>query len=179
MPRRVTLSLYGLYQYDPTILDGMSLPTQIDADVLKTNLLMETAELEVVYPDAEFMKMAVTSWSSMMIQSWQKQADVLYNDYDPFKTITGDETRTITEDRDLQNQLNVNAWDDQSEDGVQRKKEFDTGTVTTTEIFHRDGNSALNNLQDTARKELNMRIEFEIHHIIINDFKQRFCLMVY
>lgn len=207
MPRRAAMSLYGLYQYDPTLLDGLSLPTQIDADVLKTNLLMETAELEVIYPDAEFMKLAVTSWSDMMVHAWQKQADVLFEDYDPFINLKRDETRVITEERDLAGnetrnlagtaantqQNNVNAWDDQSEDGVRRNTVIDngntsdtgtigttdTGTVTTTEEYHMTGDSAITDAQDVAIKEIRLRAEHNMYIIIINDFKQRFCLLVY
>ena len=55
----------------------------------------------------------------------------------------------------------------------------DTGTVTTTEHFHVEGDSAITDAQDVAKKEFNLRDEYNLYNYIINDFKNRFCLLVY
>ena len=51
-----TVSLLGLSRINPGILDELALPDGLDADLVKDNLLAETAELEVIYPDALFMQ---------------------------------------------------------------------------------------------------------------------------
>ena len=62
-----TMSLLGLYKYDNTVLDGLHIPEGLDSEVLKDNLLMETAELEVLYSSASFMKSAIEVWSQKML----------------------------------------------------------------------------------------------------------------
>ena len=51
-----TISLLGLSRINPDILSDLVLPDGLDADLVKDNLLAETAELEVIYPDAIFMQ---------------------------------------------------------------------------------------------------------------------------
>ena len=55
----------------------------------------------------------------------------------------------------------------------------DTGTVTTTENFHVEGDSAITDAQDVAMKESKLRLEYDLYNIIIDEFKRRFCLLVY
>ena len=45
---RSSLSLRGLYLYDNSLFDNLVVPDIIDKDILITNLLAETSELEVL-----------------------------------------------------------------------------------------------------------------------------------
>ena len=60
---RATLDLLGMYNYDPTVLDLLVIPEAIDRQTLIDNLLMETAETEILYTNVGFLKMAIGSWS--------------------------------------------------------------------------------------------------------------------
>lgn len=179
------LSILGLYTWDSTIFDNMVLPAEIDKETLIDNILMDYAELEVLYPDSDFMKSAIASWSKTRLQAWTKMALVLYEDYDPFINIQRDETRTIIQDRDLRGQgvgeNSVSAW---NETGYTNRNKSDTentetGTITTTEHFHLEGDSAITDAQDVARKEIELRAEYNMYDIIKNEFKRRFLIMVY
>ena len=55
----------------------------------------------------------------------------------------------------------------------------DTGTIITTENFHVEGDSAITDAQDVAVKESKLRLEYDLYNIIIDEFKRRFCLLVY
>lgn len=197
------ISLLGLYTANPDLFNDFTIPTQLTASVLIDNLLMDTSDMEVLYPDADFMQQAIKSWSLLKIHEWQKQADTLYTDYDPFINLKRDEYRTITEThdlatgetRDLANgntqTNNVNAWDDSSSTGVTRNiisdtgtntgtvDYTDTGTITTTDEFHMTGDSAIKDAQDVARAEINLRNDFIMYQIIIKDFMKKFILLVY
>ncbi len=197
MPWKAKISILGLYHAEPTLFEDLQLPTYTDdenvshdyisKDVLVNNLLMELAELEVIYPDPEFMKEAIAMWSASRLPVWKRVALVLFEDYDPFVNIKRHEDRTITQTRDLagssSSQYNANAWDDQSENGVQTNtasgSSTDTGTVTTHEVFDVAGDSAITDAQDVARNEIELRSAYNLIDYIINDFKKRFCLMVY
>lgn len=175
------LSIRGLYIYDPTIFDNMHIPTQCDRDLLITNIVTQLAELEVLYPDPEMMKENIEGWSGIMVRSWQKIADVLYEDYDPFINIRRHEERTTTQTRDLANSgtMATKAWDDNEMVDRTTQNGTDTGTVTTHEEYDLEGDSAITDAQDVARKEIELRRNNELYQIIIDDFKKAFCLMIY
>lgn len=233
MARGSRISIWGLYQADPTLFSGMVLPSDLNVNVFVDNLLMQYAELEVLYPDADFMKGAIAIWSSMRLPTWNRMQTVLYEDYDPFINIKRDEVRTITEERDLlnsgtQNSTNrltgtdtvetadsrqtsgtttgkVSAWNETSYSdrdqqvtsgsengsadqtstlshqttGTATDQTASTGTITTTEHFHVEGDSAITDAQDVLKKEMDVRIRYDLYQIILDEFKRRFCLLVY
>ena len=179
------ISLYGLYVTDSTIFDSFQLPEQINKEELITNLLLEVGELETIYPDSDVMKVSIGAWSQSMIRSWDMIATVLYEKYDPFVNIKRDEVRTITQTRNLQNTgrstNSVNAWNSSNPAtrDINEGTGTDTGTVSTTEHFHVEGDSAITDAQDVAKKEVELRVAYNLYKIITQDFKKRFCLMVY
>ena len=85
MPVTASLTLWGMYQYDPTILSGLQLPDGMDADTVTDNLLLETAALELLYPDPNFLKKAITIWSAERIDVWQKLYNTTVLEYDPIE----------------------------------------------------------------------------------------------
>ena len=242
MSRGILLDIMALYNHDQTLFSAFQVPTSItwvehgpNGDVTHTenipytkqnivdNLLLECAELEVVYPDSDYMKLAIGTWSTKRLYTWQRIADVLYRKYDPFVNMNRHEWRETVEDRDLTKSEtpdltdeethnlagtndstvtgNVNAFNDSSANGVQRDKVTtdqdtsdtgtlttthtgsvdytDTGTVTTTDDYHIEGDSAIRDAQDIIRLETEQRLANDLIDIIIEDFKKRFCLMVY
>ena len=258
MSRGILLDIMALYNHDQTLFSAFQVPTSItwvehgpDGDTTHTeaipytkqnivdNILLECAELEVVYPDSVYMKLAIGVWSAKRLYTWQRIADVLYRKNDPFVNMNRHEWRTTLEDRDLAKSEtrdlagsetrdlagsetrdlagtndstvtgNVNAFNDSSANGVQRDKVTtdqdttdtgtvdttdtgtvdttdtgtvdytDTGTVTTTDDYHIEGDSAIRDAQDIIRLETEQRLANDLIDIIIEDFKKRFCLMVY
>ena len=183
------ISILGLYLYDPSLFDQMALPPQIDRQTLVDNILAECAELEVIYPDPAFMKSAITFWSNSRLLTWTRWANVLTEDYDPFINIKRDELRTIEQTRDLKgtsagsSTLKTNAFN--SGTGTEREgnesegETTDTGTVKTVEHFHVEGDSAITDAQDVMKKEVEVRQMYDIYRLIIDDFRRRFCLLVY
>ena len=242
MSRGILLDIMALYNHDQTLFSAFQVPTSItwvehdpNGDITHTesipytkqniidNILLECAELEVVYPDSDYMKLAIGTWSTKRLYTWQRIADVLYRKYDPFVNMNRHEWRETVEDRDLAGSEtpnltdtetrnlagtndstvtgNVNAFNDSSANGVQRDKvttdqdtsdtgtvtnrhtgtvnTTDTGTVTTTDDYHIEGDSAIRDAQDIIRLETEQRLANDLIDIIIEDFKKRFCLMVY
>ena len=185
MARGSRISILGLYHINPALFNGMRLPASLSLATFVDNLLMEYAELEVVYPDPEFMQDAIERWSKMRIHAWEKMETVLYEDYDPFINIKRDEVRTITEDRNLKGTGmttgQVSAWNDDgfTDRARDNSNSTQTGTVTTTEHFHVEGDSAITDAQDVLKKEMQVRIEYDLYRLILAEFKERFCILVY
>lgn len=189
MSRGTLLSLLSLYTYQKDMFDELALPEQVDKELLINNILTELAELEVVYPSGSFMKSAIGFWSKSRLLTWTRLANVLTEDYDPFVNIKRDEVRTILEERDLKGTSEGNAVEKtnayNSGTGTERGTTSsdgtttDTGTVKTTETLHVEGDSAITDAQDVMRKEVEVRSDYDLYKYIINDFKQRFCILVY
>lgn len=185
MARGSRISILGLYKINPNLFSAIQLPEDLDRRTFIDNVLMEYAELEVVYPDPDFMEEAIGRWSRMRLPAWNKMARVLYEEYDPFINIKRDEVRTITEERDLTGTGDttgkVSAWNDEgfTDRAKDESVSTQTGTVTTTEHFHVEGDSAITDAQDVLKKEMDVRINYDLYRLILAEFKERFCIMVY
>ena len=77
------LTLIGLYNYDNTLFDNVTLPDDYDRDLFINTLLLEHGEKCVLYTDVDFMKFSLGVVSS----KWQLELEKLYEaltaDYDP------------------------------------------------------------------------------------------------
>lgn len=180
-----SISILALYQYDPTIFDNLQIPDELDRDELINNILIEYAGMEVLYPDPNFIKQAIGSWSAIRLHTWNRYQRVLYEDYDPFINIKRDEVRTIEQTRDLTTSGTstgkVSAWNETTFTNRDQTTgdTNDTGTITTTENFHVEGDSAIRDAQDILRMEMDVRIKYDLYRTIIDEFKKRFLIMVY
>ena len=72
-----------MYSWDPEILDGLTIPAGLNRDALKTKLLAETAELELLYQDPRIMKELIKTWAITMKQPWERMMMALSEEYNP------------------------------------------------------------------------------------------------
>lgn len=82
---RATLSLIGLYNYDPTVLDGLKLPAALDREVVVDNLLLETEPFELLYPSAKIMRTAIERWSRKELPVWERLQATTEYEYNPIE----------------------------------------------------------------------------------------------
>ena len=92
MGRAVNLSPLGLYNWDQTIFDLMQIPEELDKDTLVDNLLAETAELEVLYPNPVVFKNLVAVWSAKQIDIWNRLYATTQYEYNPIENYNRYET---------------------------------------------------------------------------------------
>ncbi len=102
-PNRATMSLIGLYNYDNTLFDNLSLPDDMNDALVKYNILMECAELEVIYPDFDFMKDAIGSWSLNEVEIWKKVREMELAEYNPIENYDRYESEIENTGRDKEN----------------------------------------------------------------------------
>lgn len=95
----MALSIVGMYNHDHAVFDGFNLPEGMEKDACITEILMQCAELELIYQDWDFMKLAITNWSTINQDKWQKLYDTTQFDYNPIWNVDG--TVTETETRNL------------------------------------------------------------------------------
>ena len=88
------LTVMGLYNFDNTLLDSMVYPEGIDGEMLKNDIILETAELEVIYPDPAFFKTAVGLWSHTRIVTWERIYNASLAEYNPIENYDRHEQET-------------------------------------------------------------------------------------
>ena len=221
---RATLSILGLYHYNPDVFDLFKLPEGVSLDSVRDNILMELAELELLYTSGTFMKTAIGIWSTKQLPVWEKlyaTTKLEYNpihNYDRTEEWTEEETGNRNESRTQRQESNgessgtvQNSGEDTVKSDVSAfnettytPKEMQTTTLgtentssgkakQTTDITDdADENSSRNNTrtgraygnigvtttQQMIEAERNV-VKFNIIDYIVEEFKQRFCLLIY
>jgi len=92
MGRAVNLSPLGLYNWDSSIFDLMKIPEALDKETLIKNLLAETAELEVLYPNPVVFKNLLGVWSVKNLDIWNRLYATTQYDYNPIENYNRYET---------------------------------------------------------------------------------------
>lgn len=92
MGRVANLSPLGLYNWDDSIFDFMQIPEELDKPTLIDNLLAETAELEVLYPNPVVFKNLVGVWSAKQLDIWKRLYATTQYDYNPIENYNRYET---------------------------------------------------------------------------------------
>ena len=80
------ITLIGLEQFlnpDHSVFDNIDLPEGIDKDTLINSILLRCGEFELLYPDPEFMTMAVTLWGKKNYWTFSKWVELINKEYDP------------------------------------------------------------------------------------------------
>ena len=230
MGKSVTLSPMGLYNWDDTIFDLMLIPEALDRDTLIENILIETAELEVVYPNPVVFKNLLGVWSAKQVDIWSRLYATPQYEYNPIENYdrheegstsgtdttlhSGSDTRTIDKDTGGRDSVGGTAENDHfiagfnsqavgDNDGLV-KQTRDNAEQESTTIYGRtedvtdtlahgeriaianDGEHELyahGNIGVTSSQELiqqQREVEtYNIYDIIIQDFKAKFCIMIY
>lgn len=84
------MSIMGMYEYDPTIFDGFRVPDGLDRDNTINNILLNCAELEIIYSNSDIMKMAIGIWSDSNQYTWNKLYQTTVVEYNPIWNVDAD-----------------------------------------------------------------------------------------
>lgn len=235
------ISPLALYNYNNTIFATIKplVPNTVSADDVINAILLETAELEVLYPNPDTFITAITIWGKSRYKAWQRVSDALTAEYSPIENtdryeditdtteVTGNEkttdTRTGTANVDVIENTKFKEGDKTSTSSVinsvtgfnadsfvNNNKAENNGTSTHAEdstsaesnttsttsninnigrdntekrvykhVNHTHGNIGVTTSQYMISEEVKLRLENDVIHFIVNDFKQNFCILVY
>lgn len=184
MPITAKVSLWGLYQLDQTILDGLIVPTGMDGDNVKENLLLETEAFEILYPSVPFLKAAITVWAAERKDVWDKLYATTVLTYDPIENYDRQELSTSKNWGGASGSTTVTASNTSynSDDFKDTSKSVSSGSNTSssdgTYNSRVHGNIGVTTTQQMIEQERNV-VQFCMAQYIIEDFISRFCLRVY
>ena len=229
MAQEGKISLIGLANWNDDLFSEMNWPDPFDGDdpildpgAFLYELLMQTAELEVMYPDPEFMQHAIGAWSYLRLDIWNRLWATTQYEYNPIEnynrtedgtdkdthsgtdtngnTLTHTGTDTVTDETDA-NHYKA-AYDSAAageSDGLVKATRDDADNTSTTIYGSTDSNSGsfVHGHVITRDHDLNVHgnigtvttqkmiqeerdiSTFSIVDVMIRDFKDRFCILVY
>lgn len=79
------ITLIGMYNYDPTLFDGLTVPEQLDKEVLVGNILMRSGDFETLYGSIPFMKNAIGLWSAKWQDTFERWCEAMTAEYNPLE----------------------------------------------------------------------------------------------
>lgn len=179
-----TLSLIALYQYNHSLFNGLKLPNSINRDIFIDNLLVECAEFEILYSDPEFLGNMISVWSGKQLSVWEKLEDTLNYEYDPISNY--DRKEEWKDDNEEKSENNGNSLGKvagfNSTELVESSGAETLVTRNASNISKKSGRMWGNIGVTTTQKMINEQrevVKFNLSDYIIDEFKRRFCLMIY
>lgn len=196
------LTVIGMYQYDSTLFDSFTVPSSMEnlKETIIDSICLGTQELEVLYPSVPTLQYAIRVWCKAMSVVWEKMYNTTMLEYNPIENYNRTETITETEKRNdtLSSKSEVNGNSEQINQNVafnntdftnneknminndtsvndNANNKYNTDKTTTN---HSKGNIGVTTSQQMIEQERQVS-EFNIVQYIVDDFKQRFCLMIY
>lgn len=198
-----------MMQLDPSILDDLAVPDGLDKTVLCDNIVLECAELEVLYTDAEFLKTAIAVWSVKELPTWKRLLAAMEATYNPIEnynrienwsesssgnkdvsssssgtgTTTNGNTTTDKVTGYDSDQQKTRGSSEYSGTGETTSSSSGTGSETHADtMLHQGqirGNIGTTTSQQMLREEIEIAPALNLYNKITADFKRRFCLLIY
>ncbi len=194
------LSILGMYEYDNSIFDDLNVPDGINKENVINNILLNCAELEIVYSEIETMRLGIKIWSDSNQITWKKLFDTMTVEYNPIWNVDanireerirdGSLNRQVSTDENFSNTdtksvkgFNETGWADSERNirnGTDATQANENVTDADNEVFtsRRTGNIGVTATQDLIQKEREIAV-FNMIEFITESFKKRFCLMIY
>ncbi len=195
-----TMSLLALQKWleaeQDDLFAGLTVPEGIDKDTLVDNILIQSADFEVLYPSPGFMKEAITKWSNKMRHTFKKWVDALNVEYDPLNNYDRTEIHSGTDSSANNTQSSgttsdsnltkVSAFDsdtlrdDTENSGSASSSARGTASGSTTygHQIRTFGNIGVTTSQQMLQSELDIA-RWNIYEHITDLFMNEFCIMVY
>ena len=174
---RSKLSVLGIYNYDGRIFDRLELPDGVSKDTVVNSILLECADLEVLYPVPVVLLTAIGLWSKSMLPSWERQYRAITAEYDPIENYNRLEDWTDTAHSEGAGSSEVAGFD--SGKMTPRDGSQSAADSTSDHHGHIHGNIGVTTSTAMVQEEVHLRRKLSMVDIIVNDFKSRFTLLVY
>ena len=88
------ITLWGFYQYDSTLFDGVVLPDGIDKDNLVANIMRNSGDLYPYHQIPEYLKRNITFWFSRRLFDFERMYEALRVEYSPIENYDRKENTT-------------------------------------------------------------------------------------
>lgn len=191
------MTLYGMYQYDPTLFDGVILPDGMDKTLMINQIIRQSGDLFPYYQVPPEVKTAITEWFARRKDNFAKLWQGFTAEYNPIENYDRQEDSTETPNitHTLSNSgqdASTNEADVQGYNGTDyvpnsRTKssgtsstngtDTESGTRTYTSRIH--GNIGVTTSAQMLEGELALRRSLDIYALIAAEFENDNLIQVY
>ena len=191
------MTLYGMYQYDPTLFDGVILPEGMDKTLMVNQIIRQSGDLFPYYLAPPQVKTAITEWFTRRKGNFAKLWQGFTAEYNPIENYDRQEDSTETPNitHTLSNSgqdASTNEADVQGYNGTDyvpnsRTKssgtsstngtDTESGTRTYTSRIH--GNIGVTTSAQMLEGELALRKSMDIYALIAAEFETDNLIQVY
>ena len=178
----ISISVLGMWQFNNALFDKFEVPEQIDKQDVVNTILMECAELPVVYTNWDVLQGAIGLLSKRRLHAWQRMATALFEDYNPLHNFDQYEERGEEESTDSSGTANsvntVNGYNGDAERDRQNTSGNSNTKRKNKHTGHLYGNIGVTTSAQMLEGELEIRKQ-DLISIIVREFKENLCIMVY
>lgn len=191
---KAKVTLIGFYQYMASIEDNlfgeMSLPDDIDADLVVDAILQNNAEFEVLYADPFFMKGMIGIWSKKWERTFERWYEALIeSEYNPIEnydrqeswTDTGSSSGTDSSSGSVENK--TSAFDSSTYQPEAKTESSTSGqTSASTSNTHTGrvhGNIGVTTSAQMIAGDVTTHQMYNLYNMIADCFKQELLIAVY
>ena len=191
------MTLYGMYQYDPTLFDGVVLPDGMDKTLMVNQIIRQSGDLFPYYQVPPQVKTAITEWFTRRKDNFSKLWQGFTAEYNPIENYDRQEDSTETPNitHTLSNSgqdASTNEADVQGYNGTDyvpnsRTKssgtsstngtDTESGTRTYTSRIH--GNIGVTTSAQMLEGELALRKSMDLYALIAAEFETDNLIQVY
>ena len=171
------LTLLGLYSFDNTLFDLMVLPSTIDREILIETILVDLGDRQVIYPNGDWMKIAIKSWSKKYQNTFKKWSDALAIEYEPLENYDRIEESTDISKAIGSSKYNVTTFENDTYHPKDENTSTGTGTQKHSARLH--GNIGVTTSQQMLQSELDLHKKFNIYNEITKLFKDAFIVAIF
>lgn len=163
----VKLSILGLTQWtDGHVWDQFETPEEISRQDAIDAILMECAELALVYTDPDTVAGMIGLWCRKQMENWKHIAQALLEEYNP-----------------LHNYDRHEEWTDKGQTQVagfnQAADMADKDAAESDHKGHIYGNIGVTTSAQMIAGEMDVRLRYNVLDAIVGSFKDQFCVQVY
>ena len=175
------LSILGVNQYRNDIWEYFQVPMGVSRSTAIDSILMECAELGLVYTDPDVLKQQIALWSAKELPGWTRMQLAFSETYNPLHNFDRYEEWTDTGAASATGQnTNKVAGFNQSA-GLASRDQSDQSTSSNSSGSHKGhlyGNIGVTTSAQMLEGELEIRQQNMID-IIVRSFKNNLCVQVY
>ena len=97
---QITSTLWGMEQYfnykSQSLFQDILLPDGVNKRTLVNTILVEAGELEIMYPNGDFLKVAIDTWFDRKYQMLERWVKAINTDYKPLENYNRTEKWSLT-----------------------------------------------------------------------------------
>lgn len=195
------VSLSTIYNFDPSIFDGVEFPSSISVQDFVDSLLMQCGEMPVLYSSPPLLKSLIRTWSNVSQYTWTRLAATLTAEYNPIEnydrleewqdssinnsrytnstnnTSSGSTKEQVYGYNDLATPAD-NSASTSASTSADKSDSTGTGTSTGSRKGRAHGNIGVTTTQEMLESERRVAL-FNFYDAAVRDFQTRFLIWVY